>query len=101
MHEQGFTRVQADGELLHQLWQEDASFGPSLSESLSKFSGTSGPDESLRWLEELVSLVPAGKCTDTYAPWQIDQMLADRKADLDSFQQKPFPVIEKCAHGAT
>ena len=51
MHEQGFTRVQADGELLHQLWQEDASFGPSLSESLSKFSGTSGPDQR-DWMQD-------------------------------------------------
>ena len=68
MREQGFTRTQADGELFHQLWQEDQNFGKDLSEALAKFSGTFGPDEALAWLEGLQSMVPARKTNRTILP---------------------------------
>ena len=95
MREQGFTRAQADGELFSQLWEENPTYGQDLSEELSRFSGTSGPDEALVWLRGLRSLVSAGKPTDQYAYWQMDQMLLDRLEDLASYKQKPIFFVEK------
>ena len=75
----GFSRVQADAELLESMW-EDEDFRDNLIQGVSVRCAVR-TEEALHLLSKLVARVRDGQHSDTYMPWQQQWMLKDRCMD--------------------
>ncbi len=78
----GFSRVQSDGELLAEMWEEEDFKHDIIIEISTKCSMEKLESETL--IGTLVQRVASGTPSRHYQPWQMKWLLDDRRLDLNS-----------------
>ena len=78
----GFFRVQSDGELLAEMWEEE-DFKQDIIMELSTKCSMENPD-SEELIGTLVQRVASGTPSRLYQPYQMKWLLEDRRLDLNS-----------------